>query len=186
MSMAPALRVHAFLPRSTVNGPGLRSVLWVQGCTLGCEGCFNPLTHDLAAGQPMTVAQVLELIPADVEGLTISGGEPMLQAEACLALVRACRERGLNALVYTGMSYHRIIDDAQEHQLHILNHIDWLVDGAYQKDSPPTHPWAGSGNQRVITLNPELLSVALDPASHNCRQAEIFIAADGSITTTGF
>ncbi len=84
--MAPGLtaclRVHAIEPLSYANGPGPRSVLWVQGCSLGCRGCFNQATHDPSAGESMAVEEAAKRLTrhAGIEGVTISGGEPFQQA----------------------------------------------------------------------------------------------------------
>lgn len=73
------LRLHAFLPRSRANGPGWRSVVWVQGCSLGCPGCFNPQTHNREeVGEAVEVAEVMQrILAAGTEGVTVSGGEPL-------------------------------------------------------------------------------------------------------------
>ena len=77
------VRVHAIEPRSRANGPGVRFVVWLQGCTLGCPGCFNPLTHDPRAGTERAVDDIVaQLRAVRVDGLTLSGGEPMQQRDA--------------------------------------------------------------------------------------------------------
>ena len=60
--MTTRLRLHAFLPRSRANGPGVRAVIWVQGCSLGCPGCFNPQTHAFSGGEVVTVEELFERI----------------------------------------------------------------------------------------------------------------------------
>src|SRR5437867_3434145 len=105
---AERLRVHAFQPYSAANGPGLRAVLWVQGCTLGCPGCFNPDTHP-RPGQVWTVDETYERIVAlagDIEGVTISGGEPLQQRRPILTLLHRIRtETSLSTLVFTGYTW---------------------------------------------------------------------------------
>src|SRR5512147_1881126 len=103
-----AARVHAVEPRSRANGPGVRFVVWVQGCTLGCPGCFNPTTHDAAGGTVVAVADLLAAIPADAAGLTVSGGEPLEQAAETLALLRGARARGLSTLIFSGLTIDEI------------------------------------------------------------------------------
>jgi pyruvate-formate lyase-activating enzyme len=101
------LRLHAFIPRSRANGPGCRAVVWVQGCTLGCPGCFNPETHDFRGGQWVGVDELFERIRAlqgTIEGITVSGGEPFQQRPALLALLQRVRaETDLGVLVFTGL-----------------------------------------------------------------------------------
>ncbi len=73
---AHVARVHAVEPRSRANGPGERFVVWLQGCTLGCAGCFNPLTHDAAGGSAIAIDELVARMAATrgIEGLTLSGG----------------------------------------------------------------------------------------------------------------
>jgi anaerobic ribonucleoside-triphosphate reductase activating protein len=96
--------VAAFEPRSLANGPGLRAVLWVQGCGKRCPGCFNPEFQQRAGGREVAVEEVLQWI-ADaqgIEGVTFSGGEPFDQAEALAAVARGAQARGLGVVVFTG------------------------------------------------------------------------------------
>src|SRR5437899_9265361 len=84
--------LHAIIPASRANGPGLRAVLFFQGCTLGCEKCFNPATH-LFQGVEIASEKVVEVLVHPhrehiLEGITFSGGEPMQQADSLLALIR--------------------------------------------------------------------------------------------------
>jgi len=103
------LRIHHFLPSSYANGPGCRAVLWVQGCPLHCPGCFNPYTHAFNQGQWVTVdeleSRILALGPG-VEGVTISGGEPLVQAPALAELLRRLKARTtLSVIVFTGYTW---------------------------------------------------------------------------------
>ena len=77
--------MHHFLAGSRANGPGRRAVIWVQGCSLGCSGCYNPATHDTKSGEWIEVANLLGRIKAlnqEIEGITLSGGEPLQQWSA--------------------------------------------------------------------------------------------------------
>ena len=76
--------VHSMLRRSAVNGPGERAVIWLQGCDLGCRGCWNPYSHAFDRGRDRPVEEVGEWILscAGIEGVTVSGGEPFQQARA--------------------------------------------------------------------------------------------------------
>ena len=101
------LNVADVLNRSRSNGPGLRSVVWVQGCTINCPGCFNPHTH---SHEPVKLLdpeelgrKLLEISSA--EGLTVYGGEPFEQAEACAILLDTYRATGRSAMVYSGYPY---------------------------------------------------------------------------------
>ena len=92
------LRVHALLDWSAANGPGERAVIWLQGCTLGCPGCWNPAAHARPGGFARCVGENLAWLEAvrsraAVSGLTISGGEPMEQAPALVRLVERVHRR---------------------------------------------------------------------------------------------
>src|SRR5689334_21185334 len=97
-------RVHAVEPRSRANGPGARFVVWLQGCTLGCPGCFNPATHEPGGGREVSVAELAAQLAATpgIEGLSLSGGEPMQQPAAAAALLDAARALGLSTLAFSG------------------------------------------------------------------------------------
>ncbi len=184
------IRTHSFLERSLVNGPGERSVLWVQGCHLDCSGCFNKASHDRAGGCDRGIDEILACVPRDVRGLSISGGEPFLQAKACADLCVKCRARGLDILVYSGMVYEDIVARGDPDSLRLLRNLDYLIDGPYKEAEAARHPWAGSGNQRVLCLEQglvksELVGTELFSAGAYT-QSEITIASDGTIIYTGF
>ncbi len=90
------IRLHHFLPTSRANGPGLRAVIWLQGCTLGCPGCFNPQTHSKKGGDWVSVDQLFSQVMAlqsEIQGVTISGGEPLQQMRPLLKLLQRLRVR---------------------------------------------------------------------------------------------
>lgn len=185
MKPVAALRVHYFLPISEVNGPGRRSVLWVQGCTLHCPGCWNEETWDPSGGTVEGLDHLLSQVPLGVvEGITFSGGEPFLQAPSCAALARSCRELGLSVMTYTGYRYEDLATKPEAGPL--LSATDILVDGPYLQDEPSTHPWAGSGNQRVLRLSGGVITEVEKPQDHPAARAEVHILKDGTIVTTGF
>ncbi len=172
-------RLHATASASRANGPGRRFVVWFQGCTLGCAGCFNPGTH--AAAGPLTDldAVIAAFAAADVDGLTLSGGEPMQQAPAALELLLAARRRGRSTLMFSG--YAR--DELAAHALGpaVLAHLDVLVDGRYRPDERLGHGLRGSANQtlHLLTSRHTLAEVEATPV------AEVRIAADGTLELTG-
>ena len=89
--------LHAFIPASRANGPGLRSVVFFQGCALGCQNCFNPDSHPFTGADvsiPAVAEQVLQAHKEHrMEGVTFSGGEPMQQAPALLELMQILRQQ---------------------------------------------------------------------------------------------
>jgi hypothetical protein len=106
--MAPGLRLHGFVARSRANGPGIRAVVWTQGCTLGCPGCFNPGSHPLegpggAVATDELATRILALRP-EIEGLTVSGGEPLQQWDATVDLLASVFREGASAAVVVAVS----------------------------------------------------------------------------------
>jgi anaerobic ribonucleoside-triphosphate reductase activating protein len=174
------MRIHAVEARSRANGPGARFVIWLQGCTLGCPGCFNPATHATAAGSERAVEDLIgEAARAGVEGITLSGGEPLQQPEAALALLRAARAAGLSTLVFSGYT----IDEIRAQPLgpSILEQLDVLIDGRYVSSERFATGLRGSANQRIhcLTSRYSIADVEATPV------AEIRIAPDGSAVLTG-
>src|SRR5688572_14366439 len=112
MTSGDHLRLHRFLPSSRANGPGSRAVLWVQGCSLACLGCYNPATHAHSGGQVASVDDLFERITAlsdSIEGVTISGGEPLQQLRPVLLLLRRLRaQTPLSVLMFSGYRWDEI------------------------------------------------------------------------------
>jgi anaerobic ribonucleoside-triphosphate reductase activating protein len=175
------VRVHAIEPRSRANGPGARFVVWLQGCSLGCPGCFNPATHDASGGREVSVADIAAQLArtADIEGLSLSGGEPLQQAEAAAALLDAARALGLSTLAFSGYSLEEI--RALPHGAEVLERLDVLIDGRYIAGERLATGLRGSANQRIqlLTSRYALADVEATPV------AEIRIARDGELVLTG-
>ncbi len=177
------VRVHAIEHGSRANGPGARSVIWLQGCTLGCAGCFNPATHPAHGPTTSVAAVTAELAAATatgaIEGLSLSGGEPMQQAPAALELLLAARRLGLSTLMFSGYTRDELM--AQALGPAVLAHLDVLVDGRYRADQRAGLGLRGSTNQRIhlLTARYREAEVAATPPT------EIRIAADGSVVLTG-
>lgn len=174
------VRVHAIERGSRANGPGRRFVVWFQGCTLGCAGCFNPATH-AASGPLTTVDEVARALAAatEVEGLTLSGGEPMQQAPAALELLLAARRRGLSTLMFSGYTREELGGQALGPA--VLAHLDVLVDGRYRADVRAGTGLLGSSNQRIHLLSSRYTEADVTATP----TAEVRIAADGTVVLTG-
>lgn len=142
------MRVAGTLPCSFINGDGARYVVFVQGCKHGCRGCQNPDTWDFNGGAEVAVSE----IAADyrrrkcLDGLTLSGGDPFYQEEACLALLDALP--GVNVWIYTGFEYEEIENTA------LARRADVLVTGRFEEDLRCEGQMYGSSNQRIIRKNP--------------------------------
>ena len=147
------IRVAGIVEESTVDGPGIRFVLFVQGCLKSCPGCHNPEAREMDGGVEMSVSEITERIKCNpiLDGVTISGGEPFLQATELVPLVRQCRELGLSIMVYTGYLYEKVLKHSAWREF--LDEIDVLVDGPFiESQSVPKPPLRGSWNQRVIEV----------------------------------
>lgn len=181
---ATVARVHGSESRSRANGPGSRFVIWMQGCTLGCAGCFNPATHVHAGGTLRPVADLLGEVKEaaeryGIEGLTLSGGEPMQQAAASAALLAGARALGLSTLVFSGYTREEIL--ALPDGPAALSSLDVLVDGRYRSTERLGEGLRGSANQRILLLSDryQLADVEATPV------AEIRIGKDGELVLTG-
>ena len=146
------LSVHMREPAVRALGPGVRYALWVQGCPRRCPGCVAPEAQALDGGTELeTGALAWEILLSGAEGLTISGGEPFLQAEALAELIRTVRrKRDLGVIVYTGYVYEELLADPAARAL--LEETDLLIDGPYVKELDDGKSLRGSSNQRVIPL----------------------------------
>lgn len=146
------LSVHMREPAVHTLGPGVRYALWVQGCPRRCPGCVAPEAQALDGGTALeTGALAWEILLSGSEGLTISGGEPFLQAEALAELIRTVRrKRDLGVIVYTGYRYEELLADPAARAL--LEETDLLIDGPYVKELDDGKSLRGSSNQRVIPL----------------------------------
>lgn len=146
------LSVHMREPAVRTLGPGVRYALWVQGCPRRCPGCVAPEAQALDGGTELeTGALAWEILLSGAEGLTISGGEPFLQAEALAELIRTVRrKRDLGVIVYTGYVYEELLADPAARAL--LEETDLLIDGPYVKELDDGKSLRGSSNQRVLTL----------------------------------
>ncbi len=178
------LRLHAYLPHSRANGPGVRAAVWVQGCSLGCAGCFNPDTHDATGpAEELTVDALVDRLVAlgdGIEGLTVSGGEPFQQPAALLALARDLRTRtSLSLIVFSGHA----IDEIRAMPLgpDTLGLIDVLIDGRYVSGERRARGLRGSHNQRIWCLTDRYREAEIEATP----EAEVHIGADGTVTISG-
>lgn len=151
------LRVNATIAESVVDGPGIRYVIFVQGCPHHCEGCHNPQTHDFEGGNEVDVFELLKEIREDplLKGVTFSGGEPFCQGEALAILAKELHKISLNVMTYTGYPYERLCELSKDDTAvsALLMETDILVDGPFilaQRDL--SLQFRGSSNQRILHL----------------------------------
>ncbi|MDC7220332.1 MAG: 4Fe-4S single cluster domain-containing protein [Spirochaetales bacterium] len=152
--MIECVRIHSYEAHSLVNGPGKRFVIWLKGCPFDCPGCFNDEARSFIGGRYISLHELEQrIVAADVHGVTLSGGEPFLQAHELVPLMRKCGRRGMDRMIYTGFNFNDLKRDAVPGARELLKETDLLLDGPYKKDIPPDGEWTGSGNQRVIALS---------------------------------
>lgn len=149
------MRVADLMSDSIVDGPGLRLTVFTQGCPHRCPGCHNPETHDPAGGREVPLAELEAAMDKNplLRGLTLSGGEPFLQAEDCAALAQAAHRRGLDVWTYTGYPYEDLAAAGRDGFDALLAATDVLVDGPFiQARKSYAALFRGSDNQRLIDL----------------------------------
>lgn len=149
-------KIAGLVPHSSVNGPGVRYVVFFQGCPHHCKGCQNPDTWSPEGGKDIEIGSIIKEIldTKYIDGVTLSGGDPFYQPEALMEIAKACKEHGINVWCYTGWTYEEIYkghvgNKAQE----ALSFVDVLVDGPFIIDLlSDTCIYRGSSNQRLVDV----------------------------------
>ena len=138
------MRVAGILPCSFINGDGARYVVFTQGCPHRCKGCHNPVTWDPNGGTERSVYEIASDYRKRrlLDGITLSGGDPFLQQDACMELLDLLP--GVNVWVYTGYEYEEICDTP------LAKRADVLVVGPYREELRCEGKMYGSSNQRII------------------------------------
>lgn len=155
------IRVAGLVKESIVDGPGLRYVVFVQGCKHNCQGCHNPKTHDFGGGYLIEIDEIIKEIRANplIDGMTISGGEPLEQPKELIPLIQKARDLNKNIIIYTGYTYEAIqkAGKIRREWTTLLELTDILIDGPFQKDKEdPLLKFRGSQNQRIIDVKESL------------------------------
>lgn len=152
-----AIRVSGLVRQSIVDGPGLRLALFTQGCRHHCPGCHNPGSHDSCGGYDLEPEDVIAEFDKNplLAGITLSGGDPILQAARLLPVARAIRQRGKTIWCYTGYTFEQLQDkmtrDPNLAELCSLLHV--LVDGRFEQAKRDlTLRFRGSTNQRLVDM----------------------------------
>lgn len=157
METESELKIAGVIDESIVDGPGIRYVVFVQGCPHRCEGCHNPQTHDFSGGTTADIALILGEIDRDpmISGVTFSGGEPFCQARQLGILADEVKRRRKDLIIYTGYTYEQLNGMAENDPAvaHLLNTADRLIDGPFVLAERDLElPFWGSRNQRYIDL----------------------------------
>lgn len=143
---------------SIVDGDGIRTVIWFQGCKHHCKECQNPETWNFDGGMEVDIEDIKEQLKKlkYQTGITLSGGDPFFQASAATEIAKFAHSIGLNVWTYTGFTYDEIIN-ANDEKMELLKNTDVLVDGRFEIDKKSLAcKFRGSTNQRVIDVKKSL------------------------------
>ena len=179
MTAVSRLRIHAAEQNVSVLGPGKRFVIWVQGCPRRCPGCMSPETWDPAGGEDIPVAALAQdVLCSQCGGLTVSGGEPFLQAEPLAELIETVRRSAdLGVIVYTGFLYEELLHRPDAARLLAL--CDLLIDGPFQQEKQDGKALRGSSNQRAVMLTERYRDAIPEFGKGGCR-VEFFTRPDAT------
>ena len=144
---------------SIVDGEGIRTVIWTQGCPHHCPFCHNPKTHSYTEGSLIEVEDIKRKIDTleGQDGITFSGGDPMEQPIPCTEIAKYCHQKNLNIWCYTGYTFEELIQKKDPKILAFLEQIDVLVDGRFINELKSYDVlFRGSKNQRLISVQESL------------------------------
>ena len=147
---------------SIVDGEGLRTVLWTQGCPHNCEGCHNPTTHSFNEGYMTTTDELIKELDDNFkyqDGITLSGGDPFMQAKAVNEIADYVKKAGKNVWAYTGFLFEDLLEMSKTNSsiIELLNNVDVLIDGKFNiSEFSLDLYYRGSRNQRVINVKESL------------------------------
>jgi anaerobic ribonucleoside-triphosphate reductase activating protein len=174
-----AIKIAGIVEESFSDGPGIRFVVFAQGCRHRCPGCHNPETHPFAGGQKIEVRDVLRRMRKNplLDGITLSGGDPFEQAEGFGALAELAKKNGYHVMTYTGYLFEFLLEHGEERGWgRLLTWTDLLVDGPFDlaRRFPPSR-FRGSSNQRIIDVQRSLSWGARDPrvVDMSCRHGPL-------------
>lgn len=159
--MGYKIKIASVIDDSIVDGPGIRMTIFFQGCKHGCKECFNKETWDFNGGHYCDVEDIYKAAMKNpiLDGITLSGGDPIYQVKGALELVKQFENSGLNIMCYTGFTYEELLEMKKNNgDLEaFLSKIDFLVDGLFditKKDI--SLRFRGSSNQRIIDVKKSL------------------------------
>ena len=179
------MRIARIWHNTASEGPGLRTAIWLQGCSIGCHGCINPHLWSFQGGQEVNIEHLAdEILGLDVEGITLLGGEPFDQAAECYELSRRVRDGGKGVVTFSGYTYEQLLKEERSDWASLLSVTDLLVDGPYESELPEEdRAWVGSTNQRFLNLTNRYVDV--DPKVVNNR-IEMRVLPSGVMEVCGF
>ncbi|GAA0734515.1 radical SAM protein [Dactylosporangium roseum] len=184
------VRIGRYLARTRAEGPGERTAVWVQGCTIHCAGCFNPHLWTFRGGAEWTATDLLARVLAEeTDGLTLLGGEPFDHAAPLAAVAAGVRDAGRSVMTFSGYTTAQLdaaVRGGRTGVAALLAATDLLIAGPFVAGLVDrARPWAGSTNQEFVPLSdrfPDLLAAARSTPD----RLEITVAADGLVSVNGW
>ena len=153
------IKISGVVNDSIVDGAGFRLTVFTQGCHHNCPGCHNPQTHDPEGGFWSDTEDILKVAAENplLDGITLSGGDPMEQPAPCTALAEGAHALGLNVWTYTGYTWEALLKENNPERIALLKSTDVLVDGPFLMDQRSLElRFKGSKNQRTIDVKKSL------------------------------
>lgn len=178
------IRINSYIPITNVEGIGTRFAIWVQGCSICCQGCANSHMWDKEGGTLYNTYDFINLIKQykdRVEGVTFLGGEPLEQIESITEISKAVQQFGLSVIIFTGYEYNSLKNRADFQEL--IKYVDILIDGKYEQDKTDySRAWVGSTNQNYYFLTDRYNESVITECKN---KIEIRISPDNKVVFTG-
>lgn len=185
------INLAAWVSCTEAEGPGRRAAIWVQGCTFLCPGCCNPEFLRLRERQLISSDELAGRIKHatdqhNLEGITLLGGEPFLQAAGLADCARHAQAAGLSVMVFTGFTLEELRESPLPGSEDLLASTDVLVDGRYLAERPEEHRrWVGSQNQRFHYLS-NVYSPVIETEATPHHEVEFRVDLSGHVTANGW
>jgi anaerobic ribonucleoside-triphosphate reductase activating protein len=189
--MTGYLNIATRIPCTSVEGPGLRYALWVQGCDIDCPGCCNQELLPFVRRQVIATSEIaVEIEQArelyGIEGVTFLGGEPAYQAQGLAEIAASCQLQGLSVILFTGFNLGQLRQRNLPGVEHLLRHTDVVIDGPFVAARRDTRRnWVGSENQRFHYLN-QRYDASIETSCDDRPAVEIRIGLGDRLRINGF
>lgn len=180
------INIAEIVPNSRIYGPGKRFVIWVQGCSLHCHGCWNKDMWSFEINQLYNINVLYEMVKEqdEIEGITILGGEPLHQSKALMSLVKLLKNDGYSIMLYTGFEEDEIHDIISKD---LVSYSDIVIFGRYLEESRSTFlRWRGSSNQNVWINEHSPYKNMQEQIHDKVNEIEVHVHDDGDVTIVGY
>ena len=175
------VRLHNVVMKTTALGPGTRMAIWFQGCQRNCKGCMSPMSRPISGGKECSIDKIINAVCSakDIEGITISGGEPFLQIQPLYELIYAIRQRTqLGIIIYTGYTLRELLELNNRMVDQIVTRLaDMIIDGEYIEELNDGKSLKGSSNQKVHFITDRYIPYK-DLYDGDNRDVQVFVSDD--------